>query len=44
MTLDVFELVSLGIPQRNQSFYPLDLLTDHLKQTGITEPLILDHV
>ena len=30
----------LGIPQRNQLFHPPNLLTDHLKQTGIMEPLI----
>ena len=42
MTLDVFELVSLGIPQGNQLFRPSNLLTDYLKQTGIMEPLITD--
>ena len=34
----------MGIPQRNQLFYPLNLLTDYLKQTAIMEPLILDRV
>lgn len=43
MTLDVFEVVPLGIPQGNQLFYPSNLLTDHLKQTGIMEPLITDY-
>lgn len=30
----------LGIPQGNQLFRHLNLSTDHLKQTGITEPFI----
>ena len=37
MTLDVFEVVPLGIPQGNQLFHPSNLLTDYLKQTAIME-------
>ena len=32
-----------AIPQGNQLFHPSNLLTDHLKQTGIMEPLIADY-
>ena len=42
MTLDVFEVVPLGIPQGNQLLQPSNLLTDYLKQTTIREPLITD--
>ena len=35
--------VILGIPQGNQLFHPLNLLTDHLKQTAIMEPLKTDY-
>ena len=31
------------IPQGNQLIRPSNLLTDHLKQTGIMEPLITDY-
>jgi len=34
------QIIYQGIPQRNQLFHPSNLLTDHLKQTGIMEPLI----
>ena len=40
---DMKDLLSdMGIPQENQLFHPSNLLTDHLKQTGIMEPLITD--
>ena len=40
--LQINYFLSKGIPQRNQLSYPSNLLTDHLKQTGIMEPLITD--
>ena len=33
---------SASIPQGNQLFHPLNLLTDYLKQTDTMEPLITD--
>ena len=33
----------MGIPQRNHLIRLINQLIDHLKQTGIMEPLILDH-
>ena len=42
MTLDVFEVVPLGIPQGNQLLQPSNLLTDYLKQTVFAELLIID--
>ena len=40
--LSFHRIAFIGIPQGNQLFYPSNLLTDHLKQTGIMEPLITD--
>ena len=42
--LSFHRIVFIGIPQGNQLFHPLNLLTDYLKQTAIMEPFKTDCV